>query len=152
MFITKLLKVVMPVFVLYGAYYFIEQYELRQAVKLLNEINYVKKEELTRLSVVSYPAMDAYSTGDVGRVKEDIRALSKLDVKANRKLKESEIYYKVKFSDSKNFQTISYIFYENNNVKREEYVAGIGKTQFFITEDTLFEDMFYPLLAAEMSK
>ena len=124
---------------------------MKKLVTSLQEIDFVDKSDLTRLSIISYPATDVYSTFDKVIVRDAIDALSTLKVKNTRKFSESANYYKVLLGDSTNFQTLTYIFYENNFVKREEYTGGIGKTQHFKTEDTLFQDYFYPLLATEMN-
>lgn len=148
---NTLLRLLISIVVFYGLYYLIDQYQMKKLFTSLQEIDFVDKSDLTRLSIISYPETDVYSTFDKAIVKDSIDALSTLEVKSTRRFTESANYYKVLLGDSTNFQTITYIFYDNNFVKREEYMAGMGKTEHFKTEDTLFQDYFYPLLETEMN-
>ena len=129
-----------------------EQYQFHQLMNEIQEMEFVDQNKISKLVVASYPSMDSYSTWDKTIINEAIDALSKLEVENTRKFKESETYYKVKLSDDQNFQTLTYTFYDNHFVKKEDMVSVIGSTQYFKTEDPLFKDMFYPLLEAEMNK
>lgn len=149
---NKIFMFVIIIIVIFGIRYISEQYQMHQFTKAMHDIQFVNNNDISKLVVTSYPTMDSYLTMEKTIVKEAIDALSKLEVENARNFKESDTYYKVKLSDDSNFQALTYTFYKNHFVKKEDLVGGIGSTQYFKTEDTLFEDMFYPLLEAEMNK
>ena len=115
----------------------------------MNQIQFVKEEDIVNVTIASYPNMDVYSTRDQKFIKEALTALVDLDVKIARNFKESDVYYKVIFTDELNFQTISYAFYEDGYLMVEEKAGFTGITSAYKTKDPLFEEMFYPLLEAE---
>ena len=148
----KIIMFVITVLVIFGVRYIWDQYQMHQLMNGIQQMEFVDRNKISKLVVASYPSMDSYSTWDKPIINEAIDALSKLEVENTRKFKESDTYYKVKLSDDQNFQTLTYTFYDNHFVEKEDLVGGIGSTQYFKAEDPLFEDMFYPLLEAELNK
>ncbi|AWE07834.1 hypothetical protein DCE79_10750 [Lysinibacillus sp. 2017] len=149
---NKIIPIIIAVIVIFGTQYLWEQYQTQQLMNEIKDMEFVNRNDIAKLVVASYPSMNSYSTWDKTIINEAINALAKLEVENTRKFKESNTYYKVKLSDDENFKALTYTFYDNNFVKKEDLVGYIGSTQYFKTEDTLFGDMFYPLLEAELNK
>ena len=131
-------------------YYGYNQFLPGVFVKDINHINIVNESDIVNVTIASYPNMDVYSTRDQTFIKESLAALSELDVKVARNFKESDVYYKVIFTDEKNFQSISYAYYEDGYLKVEERTGVLNITSPYKVKDPLFEEMFYPLLKAEI--
>ena len=145
----KLLAGVLTIIVCAAVYYGYNQFQLLVLGKDMNQIEFVNEEDIVNVAIASYPDMDVYSTRDEKFIKEALTALFELDVKIARNFKKSDVYYKVKFTDELNFQSISYTFYEDGFLMVEEQASIMGITSHYKIKDPLFEEMFYPLLEPE---
>ena len=145
----KLLTGVLTITICVAVYYGYNQFLRGVFIKDINHINIVNKSDIVNLTIASYPDMDVYSTRDKKFIKESLATLSALDVKEARNFKESDVYYKVIFTDEKNFKYISYAFYGDGYLMVEERVGVTGITSPYKVKDPLFEEMFYPFLKAE---
>ena len=141
----KLLAGVLTIIIFVAVYYSYNQLFMED----INQIEFVNEEDIVNVTIASYPDMDVYSTRDEKFIKEALTALVDLDVKIARNFKESDVYYKVKFTDEKNYHFISYTFYEDGFLMVEEKAGFTGITSSYKIKDPLFEEMFYPLLEAE---
>ena len=120
--------------------------EAKESSRQLKDFVVVHPKDLTRLNIVSYPATDVYTTGNLEEVQEAISLLQTLSYQPARKIEETTTYYKVQLTDTTFFKTITYIFYDNNYGYRQEHVGGIGITEYFKIDAPLFWESFYPLL------
>lgn len=146
----KIIQIVLIFGFVFLINYAIEQYQMKKVVDTLSELTIVAPERLNKLSITEYPELLSYQSFDYDEVQETVRALNKLELAEAKRVKESESYTKIRFSEDGAQKYIEYYFYENGSVYYVEDGLAAARSNAFKLDEEVLQEIVASLKAGKV--
>ena len=146
---SKFIKAMLMVVVIFGVYYAIDQYDKKRFAEAIQTLNVVSENRLDKLSIVKYPELQTYQSFDYTEVQDTYRLLNRLDLKETKRFETSGSYVKVRFSEDGAQQFIEYLIYDNGHISRAEDAVAVAKYAYYKVDDTQLNEIQTTLFAGK---
>lgn len=146
---SKFLKAMLMVVVIFGVYYAVDQYDKKRFADAIQTLNLVSENQLDKLSIIKYPDLQTYQSFDYTEVQDSYRLLNRLDLQETKRFETSENYIKIRFSEDGSQQFIEYLIYGNGNISRAEDAIAVANYAYYKVDETKLNEIHAALFTGK---